>query len=69
MSAWAEIVNADGSDEWLQKCELAMQEVQDVTLHRAAEKIRYAGGFRLAFSEHLRGMAAAADLIDPETGS
>jgi hypothetical protein len=34
--------------------------------HEAATEIRYQGGFSLAFSEHLRGMAAAADLIDPD---
>ncbi|MFJ4529082.1 hypothetical protein [Streptomyces nigrescens] len=34
MSAWAEIVNADGSDEWLAKCNAALAEIQTETSRR-----------------------------------
>lgn len=40
MSAWPEVVNADGSDEWLETCSDALIEVQRESNRRAAEKIR-----------------------------
>lgn len=40
MSAWAELVNRDGSDEWLELCNAALKEVQAETSRRNAEKIR-----------------------------
>lgn len=76
MSAWAELVNADGSDEWLETCNAALLEVQRETLHRAAEKIRAGapeaaegGIFTVpAGRAHGRvvGLLEAADFIDPE---
>lgn len=74
MSAWMELVGADGSDEWLEKCDAALREVQQETLRRAASKIRrelpetvkerLAGGvFEIRTVPTAR---QAADLIDPE---
>lgn len=40
MSAWPEIVNSDGSDEWLETCYSALADVQRESNHRAAERIR-----------------------------
>ena len=40
MSAWPEIVNADGSDEWLQMCSAALVNIQREAGRRAAEEIR-----------------------------
>ena len=34
MSAWAKLVNADGSDEWLELCNRALVEVQGETAQR-----------------------------------
>lgn len=34
MSAWIEVVNADGSDEWLETCNAALVEVQRETRRR-----------------------------------
>lgn len=38
MSAWTELVNADGSDEHLALCSRALVEVQAETLRRAARR-------------------------------
>ncbi|WP_097964580.1 hypothetical protein [Streptomyces sp. or20] len=38
MSAWAELVNADGSDEWLELCSRALVEVREEALRRAVRK-------------------------------
>lgn len=38
MSAWAELVNVDGSDEHLALCSRALVEVQAETLRRAARR-------------------------------
>ncbi|WP_228973420.1 hypothetical protein [Streptomyces sp. DH12] len=70
MSAWAELVSRDGSDEWLELCSRALEEVQRETSRRNAEKIRES-------TLHLAGTVTgdsvrrvvnelAADLIDPE---
>lgn len=70
MSAWAELVNSDGSDEWLELCSKALTEVQAETSHRNAERIRGHDfdatlvGTRCGCSEGLTD--EAADLIDPE---
>jgi hypothetical protein len=40
MSAWAQIVNADGSDEWLELCSRALTEVQTETRRKVANKVR-----------------------------
>lgn len=66
MSAWAEIVTADGSDEWLEKCEAALLEVQHETRRRAAEKIRLRGSAHMALGHIAWPFGEAADLIDPD---
>ncbi|WP_069752940.1 hypothetical protein [Streptomyces sp. EN16] len=67
MSAWAELVNADGSDEWLELCSRALEEVQEETLRRAAKKIRAkADTFGDWDFTTRRDMHEAADLIDPD---
>ncbi|CAO0836089.1 putative protein OS=Streptomyces microflavus OX=1919 GN=Smic_80990 PE=4 SV=1 [Streptomyces microflavus] len=67
MSAWAELINADGSDEWLELCGRALKEVQEETLRRAAWKIRGMedGVIRMA-SRRVSDIDVVADLIDPE---
>lgn len=40
MSAWAEIVFADSSDEWVAKCVRALAEIQTEQQRRDAAKIR-----------------------------
>lgn len=68
MSAWAQIVNADGSDEWLELCNKALAEVQAETRRRVAAKIR---GSKVAepigeAEEHVNFvMDDIADRIDP----
>ncbi|MEV7814269.1 hypothetical protein AB0P05_26620 [Streptomyces flaveolus] len=42
MSAWAQIVNSDGSDEWLELCNKALTEVQAETRRKMAAKLRNA---------------------------
>jgi hypothetical protein len=42
MSAWAQLVNSDGSDEWLELCNKALAEVQSETSRRNAAKIQAA---------------------------
>ncbi|KDQ65737.1 hypothetical protein [Streptomyces sp. NTK 937] len=64
MSAWAELVNADGSDEWLELCSRALEEVQEETLRRAARKIRShpeceVGGYG-------DGILDASYMVDPD---
>lgn len=64
MSAWAQLVNSDGSDEHLELCNQALIEIQTEHARRLAEKIRDElfdsyGGFH-------DGVHAAADLIDPK---
>jgi DNA-binding SARP family transcriptional activator len=68
MSAWAELVNHDGSDEWLELCNNALVEVQTETARKLAEKIRSQDPVEAA----LAGQDAwriAADLIDPEVST
>lgn len=67
MSAWAELVNADGSDEWLEKCEAALLEVQRETLRKAAEKI-HASDIGDCCDECKAAAWLAANLIDPASG-
>lgn len=70
MSAWAELVNSDGSDEWLELCNAALAEVQREALWGAAEKIRRHGMLDEAYRpKWLRGHFDAADLIDPKVTS
>lgn len=64
MSAWAALVNTDGSDEWLELCNRALAEVQEETLRRAAQKIRShpeceIGGYG-------DGILDASFMIDPD---
>lgn len=68
MSAWMEIVNAQGDDEWLEKCSAALEEVQRETLRRAATKIRDMADRNDMVGNELETLTAmrAADLIDPE---
>ncbi|MFE1089567.1 hypothetical protein ACFW5K_19975 [Streptomyces albidoflavus] len=40
MSAWVQVVDADGSDEWLELCNAALLEVQREQSRRNAAKIR-----------------------------
>lgn len=71
MSAWAELVNANGSDEWLELCSRALEEVQRETSRKNAAKIR--AHITDVITEHGigysdQGWFGAADLIDPEAG-
>lgn len=72
MSAWQDLVNYDGSDEYLALCSAALAEVQQDYAARLARKIR-------AFAEqedghlgstsatvYVQGIRDAASLIDPE---
>ncbi|MFF3312489.1 hypothetical protein [Streptomyces sp. NPDC002952] len=64
MSAWAELVNADGSDEWLELCSRALEEVQREQTRRNAKHILShpeceVGGYG-------DGLLDAALMIDPE---
>lgn len=65
MSAWAELVNSNGSDEHLELCSRALREVQDAHAHRLAEKIRNSEELRDLTDDHMSDCNAAADLIDP----
>jgi hypothetical protein len=73
VSAWAEVVNHDGSDEWLELCNRALQEVQRETSRRNAEKIRTASPEHYmcdsGFGDTACTYAEVADLIDPEVTS
>lgn len=60
MSAWAELVNADLSDQHLDLCSRALVEIQREMARKLAEKIR-AEVHREDF-----GTLDAADLIDPD---
>ncbi|MFF1625583.1 hypothetical protein [Streptomyces sp. NPDC058272] len=68
MSAWAELVNADGSDEWLELCSRALEEVQREQSRRNAAKQR-----QKAADMERRGMVPSVrfvvNLIDPEVTS
>lgn len=78
MNAWIELVNADGGDEWLRKCEAALAEVQRETLRRAAAMIRAKSHDLYGSPDaahpsrpgeltgEFYGLLDAADLIDPE---
>ncbi|MFF3363573.1 hypothetical protein [Streptomyces misionensis] len=74
MSAWAQIVNSDGSDEWLELCTKALLEVQAETSRRNAAKIRALGitqweGMNESVRMLRKMRAQAADLIDPEAAN
>lgn len=64
MSAWMELVNANGSDEWLEMCSRALEEVQRETSRRNARVIRYGHPDRCP--DFADGADWAADAIDPE---
>lgn len=66
MSAWTEIVNRDGSDEWLDLCNRALNEMQANQLRRSTRLIRECNPDRSP--EFSDGVQWAADLIDPEKG-
>jgi hypothetical protein len=66
VSAWAELVNADGSDEWLELCSRALEEVQRETSRRNAATIRARYPLRYTMAGDRTGPSLAADLIDPE---
>lgn len=42
MSAWAQIVNSDGSDEWLELCSAALAEIRAETTRRNAARVQAA---------------------------
>ena len=72
MSAWIEIVNKDGSDEWLRICNAALTEVQAEQSRRNAKKIRdfsWESGCISGCCDDERGAEKAADLIDPDEES
>ncbi|MEV4228116.1 hypothetical protein AB0J81_13650 [Streptomyces bobili] len=75
MSAWAELVNSDGSDEWLELCNKALAEVQAETSRRNAasiqnvmEEARAADWGRSSRTKrpYLQGMERAKKAIGPE---
>jgi hypothetical protein len=69
MSAWAELVNWEGSDEFLSLCNEALKEIQTETSRRNARKIRAAadtGDTNWDAVTWTRGMTHAANLIDPQ---
>ncbi|MFF1417609.1 hypothetical protein [Streptomyces sp. NPDC058280] len=75
MSAWTQLVNADGSDEWLTLCSRALEEVQRETSRRTAariqdamETVRAADWGRSSRSKrpYLQGMEAAKKTITKE---
>lgn len=66
MSAWAELVNRDSSNEWLDLCSRALEEVQRETSRRNAEKIRNSERLRSYTDDHMGDCYEAADEIDPE---
>jgi hypothetical protein len=59
MSAWAQLVNSNGSEEHLELCNEALMEIQRETARKLAEKIR-------SFRDVIREADWLADLIDPE---
>lgn len=68
---WADIVCADGSDEWLALCNRALKEVQDEQSRKNAKEIRehigpseYPGETQRVKDLVAFGLAMA-DLIDP----
>ncbi|MGV9659117.1 hypothetical protein ACWDR5_19395 [Streptomyces koyangensis] len=65
MSAWAQVVNADGSDEWLELCNAALLEVQREQSRRDALRIynTVAGARRRGLTLSGEDMAA---LIEPK---
>ncbi|MFE7624266.1 hypothetical protein [Streptomyces sp. NPDC057509] len=64
MSAWAELVNHDGSDEYLELCSKALAEVQEETLRRAARKIR--SHPECEVGDYGDGILDASFTIDPD---
>ncbi len=65
MSAWAELVNADGSDEWLELCSRALEEVQRETSRRNAARVRAEKDSWPQAAQRV-AIACVADRIDPE---
>lgn len=69
MSAWAEIVCADITPEWLAMCNRALAEIQTEQRRKDAAKIRaHAATGDLNACEYgtNENVLEAADLIDPE---
>lgn len=64
MSAWAQLVNLDGSDEHLRLCEGALKEVQQEYARKLARAIRLENPDRS--EDWSDGAEWAADLIDPD---
>jgi hypothetical protein len=75
VSAWAQLVNWDGSDEFLKLCNEALEEVQAETSRRNVAKIQadmervreddWGKGSR-SKRPYLQGMERAKKLIDPQ---
>jgi len=68
MSAWAEIVNANGSDEWLELCSRALEEVQRETSRRNARRLRTEADTSRVMAWRA-GLRFGASLIEPEASS
>lgn len=69
MSAWMELVNANGSDEHLQLCSRALVEVQQETLRRAAAAAEHENPDRCAdFSEGVDWVIALLNERAAEAG-
>lgn len=68
MSAWAEIINADGSDEWLAKCSEALGEIQAEQRRRSAALVRSKIAEWSGMSDYVKPgnsvKASIADLIE-----
>lgn len=65
MTAWDDIINADWSDEWLDKCGAAIAEIQSNYAGRLSRRILAENPDRS--SEFTDGVEWAADLINPDT--
>lgn len=68
MSAWLDVVNRDGSDEWLAVCSAALVEVKRETLRQAAARLhkRLDDLPAIAMAEDdalIRGLYEAIDII------
>ncbi|MFC8583208.1 hypothetical protein ACFUGD_01320 [Streptomyces sp. NPDC057217] len=69
MSAWAQLVNADGSDEHLELCNAALVEIQTEYARRLAEKLRTANWAGEFAAHEVDGVDAAVDFISAEVTS
>ncbi|MGW0468315.1 hypothetical protein ACWDX6_24070 [Streptomyces sp. NPDC003027] len=64
MSAWAQLVNANGSDEHLELCSAALVEIQTEHARRLAQKIRSHPECELG--GYGDGILDASFMIDPD---